>query len=86
MNELLFGIPCIIAQQIKKQKKYSKYKIINWFYKKMYGYEYESTMPEGTDVIYFENKFIFRDKEAFDKMAKAYEETMTYNLFKVREL
>lgn len=86
MNELLFGTPCIIAQQIKKQKKYSKYKIINWFYKKIYGYEYESTMPEETDVIYFENKFIFRDKETFDKMAKAYEKTATYyNLSNVKE-
>ena len=68
MNELLFGKPCIIAQQIKKQKKYSKYKIINWFYKKMYGYEYESVLPEGTDMIYLGNRIIFRNKETFDKV------------------
>lgn len=85
MNELLFGTPCIIAQQIKKQKKTSKYRIINWLYKKIYGYEYESVLPEGTDIIYFDEKFIFRDKETFGKMAKAYEETVTYNLSKVRK-
>lgn len=68
MNELLFGTPCIIADQIKRQKKTSKYRLVNWLYKKIYGYEYESTMPEGTDVIYFESKLIFRDKETFDKV------------------
>ena len=68
MNELLFGTPCIIAQQIKRQKKTSKYRIINWFYKKIYGYEYDSTMPEGTDMICFDGKFIFRNKETLDKV------------------
>lgn len=79
MNELLFGIPCIIAQRMKKQKKTSKYKIINWFYKKIYGYEYESALPEGTDIMYFNEKFYFRDKETFNRMAKVYKETMKYN-------
>ena len=68
MNELLFGTPCIIAQQIKKQKKTSKYRIINWFYKKIYGYEYESVLPEGTDMIHLGNRIVFRNKEAFDKV------------------
>lgn len=68
MNELLFGTSCIIAQQIKRQKKTSKYRIINWLYKKIYGYEYESTMPEGTDMIYLGNRIIFRNKETFDKV------------------
>lgn len=80
MNELLFGIPCIIAQQMKKQKKTSKYKIINWFYKKIYGYEYESILPEGSDIVYSNRTLYFRDKETFNRMAKAYEETMEYNL------
>ena len=84
MNELLFDTPCIIAKQIKRQKKTSKYRIINWFYKKIYGYEYESTMPEGTDIICFDGKFIFRNKETFEKITKAYEETVTYNLSKAR--
>lgn len=68
MNELLFGMPCIIAQQIKRQKKTSKYRIINWFYKKIYGYEYESVLPEGTDMVYLGNRIIFRNKEVLDKV------------------
>ena len=70
MNKLLYGTPCIIAKQIKRQKKTSKYKLLNWFYKKIYGYEYESTLPAGTDVIWFDNKLIFRNQEIFDKLKK----------------
>lgn len=68
MNELLYGTPCIIAKQIKMQKKTSKCKLLNWFYKKIYGYEYESAFPVGTDVIWFDNKLIFRNQEVFDKL------------------
>lgn len=74
MNKSLFGIPCIIAQQAKKQKKTSKYKIINWFYKKIYGYEYESVLPKGTNIMYSNGELYFRNKETFDCMAKVYEE------------
>ena len=70
MNELLLGVPCIIAEQIKRQKKTSKYKIINWIYRRIYGYEYESTLPSGTDMIYFDGKYIFRDEETFNKVKK----------------
>lgn len=65
MNEL-FGTPCIIASH-KKQKKTSKYKLINWLYKKMYGYEEVSYLPDGTDVIYFDGQLIFRSREAHDR-------------------
>lgn len=66
MHEPFLGIPCIIAQQIKKQKKTSKYKVINWIYKKIYGYEYESVLPEGTDMLYFNGSIIFRNEETFE--------------------
>lgn len=66
--EPLFGYECIVANQIKKQKKTSKYKIINWFYKKVYGYKYESPLPDGTDVVVFDNKIIFRDEATFNKV------------------
>lgn len=69
----VIGTPCIIAQQIKKQKKTSRYKIINWFYKKIYGYEYESILPEGLDIVYSNGALYFKDKETFNRMAKAYE-------------
>lgn len=68
MVESLFGYECVIAHQIKKQKKTSKYKIINWIYKKIYGFEYESILPEGTDIVAFGNKIIFRDEATFNKV------------------
>ncbi len=68
--EVLYGMPCVIAKQIKRQKKTSRYRLINWLYEKIYGYEYESTLPDGTDIIKFDGKLIFRDKETYDKVAE----------------
>lgn len=68
--EVLYGMPCVIAKQIKRQKKTSRYILINWLYEKMYGYEYESTLPDGTDIIKFDGKLIFRDKETYDKVVE----------------
>lgn len=65
-----FGIECVVAPQIKRQKKTSRCKLINWIYKILYGYEYISTLPNGVDVIYIEDKFMFRNKEVLDKMKK----------------
>lgn len=70
MKGLLLGVPCIIAEQIKIQKKTSKYKIINWIYGRIYGYDYESTLPPGVDMIYFDGKYIFRDEETLNKVMK----------------
>ena len=64
----LFGYECIVADQIKKQKKTSKHKIINWFYKKVYGYKYESLLPDGTDVLVLNNKIMFRDDATLNKI------------------
>jgi hypothetical protein len=61
------GTPCIIASH-KKQKKTSKYKLINWLYKKMYGYEEVSYLPDGTDVMYFDGQLIFRSREVFNRI------------------
>lgn len=68
MFEPFLGYECIVANQIKKQNKTSKYKIINWFYKKIYGYKYESPFPDGVNVIVFDNKIIFRDEAIFNKV------------------
>jgi len=68
MDKLLYGKSCSIAPQIKKQKKSSKYRLLNWLYEKMYGYKYESTLPEGTDIIFVNNTYIFRNQETFDKV------------------
>ena len=61
------GTPCIIASH-KKQKKTSKYKLINWLYQKIYGYEEVSSLPEGTDVIYFDGQLIFRNRAVFERL------------------
>lgn len=61
------GTPCIIASH-KKQKKTSKYKLINWLYKKVYGYEEVSSLPEGTDMMYFDGQFIFRSHAVFERI------------------
>ena len=63
----MFGTPCIIARQIKKQNKTSKYKLVNWFYKKIYGYKYESILPEGIDIMCFGDKLFFRNEDVFNK-------------------
>ena len=65
----LEGIPCIIAAT-KVQKKTSKYKLINWLYKKIYGYKEISSLPEGTDMIWFDGQLIFRSQEVFDETMK----------------
>ena len=63
-----YEFPCIIADQIKKQKKTSKCKLINWIYKKLFGYEYESTLPEGCSVILLGDKLVFRDQETYERV------------------
>ena len=68
MMKSLFGYECIVADQIKKQKKTSKHKIINWFYKKVYGYKYESLLPDGTAVVVLNNKIMFRDDATLNKI------------------
>lgn len=57
---------CIIAPQIKRQKKTSRYRIINWIYKKLYGYEYESTIQ--SDVMMFDGKLMFKDQETYNRV------------------
>lgn len=57
---------CIIAPQIKRQKKTNKYRVINWIYKKLYGYKYESIIQ--SDVMMFDGKLMFKDKEIYDRV------------------
>ena len=60
---------CIIAPQIKRRKKTSKYKLIDWIYKKLFGYEYESVIQ--SDVVLFDGKLMFRDQETYDRVTAA---------------
>lgn len=63
-----FETQCIIAEQIKRRKKTSKYKLIDWIYKKLYGYEYISTLPDGIYAMHLDGKIIFRDQETYDRV------------------
>lgn len=60
---------CIIAPQIKKRKKTSRYKLIDWIYEKLFGYEYESVIH--SDVVLFDGKIMFRDQETYDRVMAA---------------
>lgn len=60
---------CIIAPQIKKRKKTSRYKLIDWIYEKLFGYEYESVIQ--SDVVLFDGKLMFRDQETYDRVVAA---------------
>lgn len=62
---------CIIAPQIKKRKKTSRYKLIDWIYKKLFGYEYESAIQ--SDVVLFDGRLMFRDQETYDRVTAAIE-------------
>ncbi len=81
MIESLFGYECVIVQT-KKQKKTSKHKIINWLYKKIYGYKYESLLPDGSDVVVFGNKIMFRDEETFNKIKEQIEKQQSREVTK----
>lgn len=87
MNELgkIFGIPCVITSH-KKRYRVSEYRLIDWLYKKIYGYKEEVILPEGASVVLFDNVLYFRDEKTFNRMAKMYEDTLTYNLSKVRNI
>jgi hypothetical protein len=63
------GMWCIIASH-KKQKKTSKYKFINWIYKKIYGYEEVSYMPEGVNVVHHGDTLYFRDEKTYKSVLK----------------
>ena len=63
------GVWCVI-DSYKKQKKTSKYRLINWLYKKIYGYEEISFLPEGVDVLYYNNELHFRDEKTYKTMLK----------------
>lgn len=62
---------CIIAPQIKRRKKTSRYKLIDWIYEKLFGYEYESVIQ--SDVVLFDGKLMFRDQETYDRVTAAIE-------------
>lgn len=70
------GYECVISDTYKVQKKTHKNKIINWFYRKIFGYKEVPYIPEGVPAVVVGKKIIFRDKEFFESIM-AYQDYMT---------
>lgn len=73
MNEadkLFYGMQCVIAPSIKRRVKTSRFKILDWIYKKIYGYVEESMIESDMIHIPWENKIMFKDKETMDRVMK----------------
>ena len=68
MKETLYGMRCIIAPSFKRQVKTSRCKLINWIYKKVYGYVEESVQEQDIIHLPYMNQLIFKDKETFDRV------------------
>ena len=63
----LYGMNCTIGPSIKKQVKTSRNRLLNWLYKKLYGYIDEPIQEIPVVIIPSKNKVIFRDEETFNK-------------------
>ena len=64
------GIPIKMASYTQ-QKKCHKNILINWIFKKLYGYEEVSYLPDGTDIIFTNNTIYVRNLEALKLLEKA---------------
>ena len=67
-DSMLYGMQCIIAPQIKRQVKTSRCKLLNWIYKKIYGFVEESVQEQDVIHLPWTNQIIFKDKETFERV------------------
>lgn len=74
IKERLNGMECIIAPSIKRQVKTSRCKLLNWIYKKMYGYVEESVQEQDMIHLPWTNQIVFKDKETFNRVKEALNE------------
>jgi hypothetical protein len=68
MKETFYGMQCIIAPSIKRQVKTSKCKLLNWIYKKVYGFVEESVQEQDIIHLPFTNQLVFKDKATFNRV------------------
>lgn len=73
-NKFFYGVQCVIAPQIKRRVKTSKFKILDWIYKKVYGYYEESVIESDMIHLPWENKIVFKDRETMDRIKKSIDE------------
>lgn len=68
MEPMFFmGMRCMVASY-SAQRKTSRNRLLNWIFKKIYGFEEKSYLPDGVACIKVENVFWFRDKETLEKV------------------
>lgn len=68
IDAMLYGMQCIIAPSIKRQVKTSRCKLMNWIYKKMYGYVEEPMQEQDIIYVPWTNQIVFKDKETFERV------------------
>lgn len=64
--EMYEGIPILFCPEYQVQKKSSRFKIIHWIYKKIYGFKTEYTMPTG-QIIYMNDSLVM-SKETYENL------------------
>ena len=76
----LFGIPVMIATH-KVRKKTHPIKLIDWVFKKIYGYVDESFLPDGTDIICTPKVVYVRDEETLEKLKSGIKCSCSHEVF-----
>ena len=67
-GEMLYGMQCVIAPTFKRQVKTSRCKLLNWIYKKAYGYVEESYLECDMIHLPLSGQIVFKDKETFNRI------------------
>lgn len=67
-----YGRECFIADTYKTRVKTHNNKIIDWFYKIIYGYEKKSYLENVTngDVVALGDSLIFKDKKTYEELTR----------------
>lgn len=71
----IMGIRCVVVGTYKTQRKTSRNRLLNWIFKKVYGFEEKHYMPDGVDCYYVktDNVLLFRDKDVLERTMRALE-------------
>lgn len=79
LDYTLCGIDCVLGPYYSIQNKTSKYIWINWLYKKLYGYTTVYLLEDDFVYLPWNNKFMFKNQEAFDRVKNILMSEVKYN-------
>ena len=68
--EYFMGKRCIVASY-NVQRKTSRNRLLNWIFKKIYGVEEKSYLPDGTGCVITGDVIFFRSKELLESTLEA---------------